>query len=317
MCKQQIPDSFLQCFKRGYGRLVQQAIPHHMNVIVSQLTIWCLHGFFPIQGELKGALLMLRLHVSMCHRLEWSYNSKYQSNYILLLLTKVSTIFCVPYTFRFGTCEQYEQASELCDAYFNETDYVYIPNTRTQSEITATLRRIPTANISATAECQDNVLRIICHNFYVPCGRNGIPTSICQEECSYVRDTCQTFWDQAFQAIESELDRINCESPGSALSLLPSCCTGAGISILLTSEFTCITINDFTITSMHNHTAMPTTSTSEATSSQVSAPIIGGSIGGALILIIMLLVLVVIIAAVVMRGKRAAVQNLQIDVIAK
>ena len=136
--------------------------------------------------------------------------------------------------FRFGSCEQYEQGSDLCTAYFNETDYVYIPNSMTQSQIAATLSRIPTTNISATAECRDNVLRIICHNFFAPCGRNGtiyLPTSICREECSYVRDTCQTFWNQAFQAIESNVERVNCETPGSALSLLPSCCTGAGISI--------------------------------------------------------------------------------------
>ena len=138
------------------------------------------------------------------------------------------------FTFRFGSCEQYEQASDLCNTYFNETDYVYIKNRMTQSQIAATLSRIPTTNISATAECQDNVLRIICHRFFVPCRTNGtiyLPTSICQEECSYVKETCQTFWNQTFEAIESELGRINCESPGSVLSPLPTCCTGASVSI--------------------------------------------------------------------------------------
>ena len=141
--------------------------------------------------------------------------------------------------FRFGSCELYEQASDLCNAYLNETDHVYIPISMMQSQIETTLSRIPTTNISASAECQDNVLRIICNNFFAPCGRNGtiyLPTSICREECSYVRDTCQTFWNQAFQAIGSELERVNCETPGSALSPLPNCCTGAGISIPTTSE---------------------------------------------------------------------------------
>ena len=147
------------------------------------------------------------------------------------------TFSIIPLSFRFRSCEQYEQPSDLCNAYFSETDYVYIPNTMTQSQIAATLSRIPTTNISTTAECRDNVLRIICHNFFVPCGRNDIiypPTSICQEECSYVRETCQTFWNQAFQAIESELGRVSCETPGSALS---PCCTGAGVNIPTTSEF--------------------------------------------------------------------------------
>ena len=140
--------------------------------------------------------------------------------------------------FRFGICEQYEQASERCNVYFNETDYVYIPNTLTQSQIASSLNRITTADISAAAECQDIVMRIICHHFYAPCGRNGsihLPTSVCRDECLYVRDSCEVFWNLAFQAIQSVLGRVNCEIPGSALSPLPSCCTGAGV--LLSSEF--------------------------------------------------------------------------------
>ena len=146
-------------------------------------------------------------------------------------ITDTGNIFSL--SFRFGSCEQYEQGSDLCNAYFNETDYVYIKNGMTQSRIAATLSKIPTS-VSAIAECRDNVLRIICHKFFVPCGRNGtiyLPTSICQEECSYVKETCQTFWNQTFEAIESELGRINCESPGSVLSPLPTCCTGASVSI--------------------------------------------------------------------------------------
>ena len=127
----------------------------------------------------------------------------------------------------------------------------------TQSRIAATLSKISTTSVSAIAECRDNVLRIICHKFFVPCGRNGtiyLPTSICQEECLYVRDTCQTFWNQTFEAIESELGRVNCETPGSALSPLPTCCTGAGVSIPTTSEcywlqvYTICTITDFKYT---------------------------------------------------------------------
>ena len=159
------------------------------------------------------------------------------------MLYSFTITVCISFllTFRFRSCEQYEQASNLCNTYFNETDYVYTPNKMTQSQIAATLSRIPTTNISATAECRDNVLRIICRKFFVLCGRNGtiyLPTSICQEECSYVRDTCQIFWNQAFEAIESELERVNCETPGSALSPLPTCCTGAGVSMPTTSEFT-------------------------------------------------------------------------------
>ena len=177
------------------------------------------------------------------------YISLDSANTMDILLTEI-LFFCIimtnmcmihhftHFTFRFGSCEQYEQASDLCNTYFNETDYVYIKNRMTQSQIATALSRIPTS-VSATAECRDNVLRIICHRFFAPCGTNGtiyLPTSICREECSYVRDTCQTFWSQAFEAIESELGRVNCETPGSALSPLPSCCTGAGVSIPSTSE---------------------------------------------------------------------------------
>ena len=260
--------------------------------------------------------------------------------------------------FRFGSCEQYEQGSDLCNAYYNGTDYVYIPCSMTQSQIAATLSRIPTS-VSATAECRDNVLRILCHNFFAPCGRNGtiyLPTSICQEECSYVRDTCQTFWNQTFQTIESELGTVDCETPGSASSPLPRCCTDLGISIPTTSElwqppstldsdlhpvslFHIATssyqaapspevtssyqaapspevTSSYPAASSHT-TSIPSSSTSEATSFQISASIIGGAMGGALILVILLLVLVIIIAAVLVQRRKAAVQNLQLEVLAR
>ena len=130
---------------------------------------------------------------------------------------------------------------------------MYIKNRMTQSQIATALSRIPTS-VSATAECRDNVLRIICHRFFAPCGTNGtiyLPTSICREECSYVRDTCQTFWDQAFEAIESQLGRVNCETPGSALSPLPTCCTGAGVNISSASEYICTILIQSLTSSIH------------------------------------------------------------------
>ena len=156
-------------------------------------------------------------------------------------------IACSFTSFRFGICEPYQQVSELCNAYFDETDYVYIPNTlrRTQSQtmIANILSRIEISNTSGAAECRDNTLRIICHHFYIPCGRNGTlypPTSICQEECSHVRDTCLAIWSRAILRIAQQLPgpvvNIDCEAPGSALAPLPSCCTGAGVIILPTSE---------------------------------------------------------------------------------
>ena len=64
---------------------------------------------------------------------------------------------------------------------------------------------------------------------------------------------------------------------------------------------------------------MPTSSLSQPTSSQAnfSASIIGGAMGGALILVILLLVLVVIIAVVLVRRRKAAVQSLQLEVLAR
>ena len=63
--------------------------------------------------------------------------------------------------------------------------------------------------------------------------------------------------------------------------------------------------NDSTI----DHAPISPPSTPEATYSQVSASVIGGSVGGALIVIIILLVLVVFIIAVVVKRKKAAVQS--------
>ena len=64
-------------------------------------------------------------------------------------------------------------------------------------------------------------------------------------------------------------------------------------------------------------TSMPSSLTPEATTFQVSTSIIGGSMGGALILVLLLLVLVIIIAAVLVWRRKAAVQNLQLEVIAR
>ena len=63
------------------------------------------------------------------------------------------------------------------------------------------------------------------------------------------------------------------------------------------------------------NTSTPGVTSSQATSSPVSASIIGGSMGGALILIIVLFILVVIIAVV--QRKKAAVQSFQLEVLAR
>jgi len=69
----------------------------------------------------------------------------------------------------------------------------------------------------------------------------------------------------------------------------------------------------------HDYVVTPNTSTyaPEPTSSNDSTSVIGGAMGGALIVIILLLVLVVIIAVVVMWRKKAAVQSLQLEVLAR
>ena len=89
-------------------------------------------------------------------------------------------------------------------------------------------------------------------------------------------------------------------------------------------EFTCLTMIKLLSQVQHNimpivfcHAAIPSTSTSEVTSFQVTAAIIGGALGGALILVILLLILVIIIAVVVMKRKKAAVQSFQLEVLAR
>ena len=66
-----------------------------------------------------------------------------------------------------------------------------------------------------------------------------------------------------------------------------------------------------------NSMATPNTSTPEAIPSDDAASIIGGTMGGALILFTLLLILVVIIAAVLVQGKKAAVQSLQLEVLTR
>ena len=206
-------------------------IPHWQEAAYNSKTVWLLSLYITCTGGIHACNLSPSSKFSKKNSSKIAINIHYR---IWMLNSLTITDIIILFTFRFGSCEQYEQVSDLCNTYFNETDYVYIKNRMTQSQIATALSRIPTS-VSASGECRDNVLKIICHRFFAPCGTNStiyLPTSICREECSYVRETCQTFWNQAFEAIESELGRVNCETPGSALSPLPTCCTGAGVSIL-------------------------------------------------------------------------------------
>ena len=138
---------------------------------------------------------------------------------------------------RFGFCERYEGRFELCNDFFDAADdFVYVTQERmSQMEIANELSMIESALSLASASCQELVLRVVCHYYFIPCGRNGTqfpPTSICSEECSFVQSNCLS----VFNAIEvilddTGMDFIDCTNPASVLNPLPSCCTGVGVVI--------------------------------------------------------------------------------------
>lgn len=83
-------------------------------------------------------------------------------------------------------------------------------------------------------KCVDLVFRIACHYYLPPCGNSVLrqsPTSVCQEECEYVKSTCLQVWQIASVVFDLPLSFLSCDDTSHLLFPLPSCCTGIGIEL--------------------------------------------------------------------------------------
>lgn len=83
-------------------------------------------------------------------------------------------------------------------------------------------------------ECVQQVLRLVCLYYLPPCGNAthvSSPSSICQEECSVIQQTCSATWQAATLAYNSLAPFLNCNKTFEVLFPLPNCCTAAGIQL--------------------------------------------------------------------------------------
>ena len=148
-------------------------------------------------------------------------------------------VYCNPiHTYRYGRCERYvREIKECSDALRFGIDYVFISNSLgTQTNIGTALDEIALPLLaSEDEECLQKMYKVICHYYLPPCGNIThhpfLPSSLCQEECSYVQSTCPTLWQAATVALSDFSSFINCSSTSQLLFPLPNCCTSAGVKL--------------------------------------------------------------------------------------
>ena len=146
----------------------------------------------------------------------------------------------ITFLFSFGKCDTYKFQTDVCNSALRVgLDNVYISNRLrgNQSSISANLNNLILAmeDIITThdKECVEQVYRVICHYYLPPCGNityTQSPSSLCQEECVHVEESCQATW-QAAELVFTDPPFIDCEDTSQLLSPLPNCCTGAGIEL--------------------------------------------------------------------------------------
>ena len=144
------------------------------------------------------------------------------------------------FSYSFGKCATYEFHTDVCNGVLRVgLDTVYISNRLrgNQSSISANLNNLILAmeDIITThdKECVEQVYRVICHYYLPPCGNityTQSPSSLCQEECVHVEESCQATWRIA-ELVFTGSPFIDCEDTSQLLSPLPNCCTGAGIKL--------------------------------------------------------------------------------------
>ena len=140
----------------------------------------------------------------------------------------------------FGVCEVYTSPTEVCsDSLRLGIDYVYTASgLGTQSSISETLNNdLASARefISTHDEdCIELVLQLVCAYYLPSCGNAThphSPSSICQEECTYVQQSCLATWQAAGLAFRSMEPFLSCDDTSHLLHPISHCCTGAGIQL--------------------------------------------------------------------------------------
>ena len=141
-----------------------------------------------------------------------------------------------------------------CDDVFTEdVDLVYIPNIRAngnQSYIRNLAEDFGEEGtvVFLSTSCRDFIVKSVCLDLYLPCGRNGIyhvPRVVCPEVCRYLSETLCPADYQRIEFLTEQLDPdfvnnigfeiANCSSNQAFidefLDLNQDCCTNAGVIV--------------------------------------------------------------------------------------
>lgn len=155
-------------------------------------------------------------------------------------------LFLIHFSNSFGVCEAYMAHTEVCHHVLTPgIDYVYVSNKlNSQKAISAALNSSTNAVRDIIANhsrvCVEHIFKLICM-YYLPfCGKSShiqSPTSICQEECSIIQQTCHTTWQALMLSFRNINPVLACKDTSQLLMPLPHCCTGA---VIITRKSTII-----------------------------------------------------------------------------
>ena len=209
--------------------------------------------------------------------------------------------------YSFGKCETYKFETDVCDGALRVgLDNVYMSNRLdgNQSSISKNMNS-KIQNMEAiitrhSKECVEQVYRVICYYYLPPCGNityTQSPSSLCQEECVHVEESCQATW-QAAKLVFTDPPFVDCEDTSQLLSPLPNCCTGAGIEL--------------------PNIIIATSPDSRAGSSGIGS----GAVAGIVMVILLLAVATGFVTVLIViihskRNKKKRMQRVQLDIMAK
>ena len=129
----------------------------------------------------------------------------------------------------------YISETDVCDGVVRpHIDYVYASyRLGNQSTIAQLLsKNIKNIGTDQNEYCMKQVLRALCHFYLPPCGNfthPAPPSSICQEQCQTVQETCHTTWSTLLSTFDSVDLVIECNDTSALLFPVPHCCTDAGL----------------------------------------------------------------------------------------
>ncbi|CAI8033836.1 Hepatocyte growth factor receptor, partial [Geodia barretti] len=216
------------------------------------------------------------------------------------------------YPASYGECSVYKSETGVCDDVVRpDIDKVYASyRLGDQSTIAQLLHNnIKDNGTDQNEYCMKQVLRALCHFYLPPCGNSthlAPPSSICQEQCQMVQETCHTTWSTLLSAFDSVDLVIECNDTSALLFPVPHCCTDAGLGRsavhLLPSSTVGITPE---ISSLPHE--------SKGAVVEIVITVVGLFLLAAVAMIIVVSLLVVLSSK---RRRRKRLENMQLDILA-